>query len=110
MIDGLIRDNIVVTTEQSKEIVCLHCGTKTVDSMQRRYGRLGKTINWKFTLVLLIVGFMIAVQYNSMKNPEERDTGISGQSAMNCLIEKQHHSELLSEIRELDKTILPINR
>ena len=33
-----------------------------------------KTIHWKFTLILLIVGFMIAVQYNSMKNPEERDT------------------------------------
>ena len=30
--------------------------------------------NWKFAIVLLIVGFMIAIQYNTMKSPEERDT------------------------------------
>ncbi len=67
---------------------------------------MGKTNHWKFTLVLLIVGFMIAVQYNSMKNPEERDTRDIWAIRHELSVEKQHHSELLSEIRELDKTIL----
>ena len=66
---------------------------------------MGKTIHWKFTLILLIVGFMVAVQYNSMKNPEERDTRDIWAIRQELSAEKQYHSELLSEIRELDKTI-----
>lgn len=62
-------------------------------------------INWKFTIVLLIIGFMIAVQYNTLKNPEERDTRDIWAIRNELATEKQLHSELLSEIRELDKTI-----
>ena len=65
-----------------------------------------KTIHWKFTLILLLVGFMTAVQYNSMKSPEERDTRDIWAIRQDLATEKQIHSELLSEIRELDKTIL----
>lgn len=65
-----------------------------------------KTIHWKFTLILLLVGFMTAVQYNSMKRPAERDTRDIWAIRQDLATEKQFHSELLSEIRELDKTIL----
>ncbi len=65
-----------------------------------------KTIHWRFTLILLLVGFMTAVQFNSMKNPEERDTRDIWAIRQDLATEKQFHSELLSEIRELDKTIL----
>lgn len=65
-----------------------------------------KTIHWRFTLILLLVGFMTAVQFNSMKNPEERDTRDIWTIRQDLASEKQFHSELLSEIRELDKTIL----
>ncbi len=65
-----------------------------------------KVIHWKFTLILLIVGFMIAVQYNSTKSPEERDTRDIWAIRQELSTEKQLHSDMLSEIRELDKTIL----
>ncbi|WP_342509292.1 DUF881 domain-containing protein [Sporosarcina sp. FSL K6-2383] len=64
-----------------------------------------KVIHWRFTLILLIVGFMIAVQYSSMKSPEERDTRDIWTIRNELSTEKQLHSELLSEIRELDRTI-----
>ena len=62
-------------------------------------------VKWKFTIVLLIIGLMIAVQYNTVKNPEERDTRDIWAIRHELSNEKQLHSELLSEIRELDKTI-----
>ncbi|CAM3086623.1 DUF881 domain-containing protein [Filibacter tadaridae] len=64
-----------------------------------------KTIHWRFTLILLIVGFMTAVQYNTLKVPEIRDTRDIWAIRKELSSEKQSHSELLSEIRELDKTI-----
>ncbi|WP_203246147.1 DUF881 domain-containing protein [Sporosarcina beigongshangi] len=64
-----------------------------------------KVIHWRFTLILLIVGFMIAVQYSSMKSPKERDTRDIWTIRNELSTEKQLHSELLSEIRELDRTI-----
>lgn len=64
-----------------------------------------KTINIKFTLVLLLIGFMIAVQYNSMENPKQRDTRDIWAIRQELAEEKKLHSELLSEIRELDNTI-----
>ena len=59
----------------------------------------------KFTIVLLIIGFMAAVQYNTVQNPKERDTRDIWAIRHELATEKQLHSELLSEIRELDKTI-----
>ncbi|KXH79901.1 DUF881 domain-containing protein [Sporosarcina sp. HYO08] len=68
-----------------------------------------KIIHWRFTLILLIVGFMIAVQYNSMKNPEKRDTRDIWAIRQELASEQKLHSELLSEIRELDKTLRTYN-
>lgn len=64
-----------------------------------------KAINLKFTLVLLLIGFMIAVQYNSVENPKQRDTRDIWAIRQELAEEKKLHSELLSEIRELDRTI-----
>ena len=64
-----------------------------------------RVVHWKFTLILLIVGFMTAIQYNSLKSPEERDTRDIWTIRHELSTEKQFHSELLTEIRELDKTI-----
>jgi len=65
-----------------------------------------KRIQWQFVLILLIVGFMTAVQYNTMKNPEERDTRDLWAIRNDLAAEQKLHSELLSEIRDLDKTIV----
>jgi uncharacterized protein YlxW (UPF0749 family) len=60
---------------------------------------------YKFSLVLLIVGFMVAVQYNTVKKPEVRDTRDVWAIRQELAAEKKIHSELLSDLRELDKTI-----
>ncbi|MFS0574343.1 DUF881 domain-containing protein [Sporosarcina sp. 179-K 3D1 HS] len=65
-----------------------------------------KRIQWQFVLILLIVGFMTAVQYNTMKHPEERDTRDLWAIRNELAAEQKLHSELLSEIRDLDKTIV----
>ncbi|MBB4824017.1 uncharacterized protein YlxW (UPF0749 family) [Sporosarcina luteola] len=66
---------------------------------------MNRTIGWKFTIVLLVIGFMISVQYNTLKHPEERDTRDIWAIRQELAEEKKTHSELLKEIRELDKTI-----
>lgn len=59
----------------------------------------------KFSIVLLIVGFIIAIQYNTIQKPKERDTRDMWAIRHELAAEKQLHSQLLSEIRELDETI-----
>lgn len=59
----------------------------------------------KFTIVLLIVGFMIAIQYNTVQKPAERDTRDMWAIRHELATEKKLHSQLLSEIRALDETI-----
>lgn len=60
---------------------------------------------WMFTFILLIVGFMVAVQYNTVQQPEERDTRDLWAIRNELAKERKLHSELLTEVRELDKTI-----
>jgi uncharacterized protein YlxW (UPF0749 family) len=52
---------------------------------------------------------MTAIQYNSIQNPTERDTRDLWAIRQDLSKEKQMHSELLSEVRELDKTIASYN-
>ncbi|MDS9470500.1 DUF881 domain-containing protein [Sporosarcina pasteurii] len=59
----------------------------------------------KFMIVLLIVGFMIAIQYNTIQKPEKRDTRDMWAIRNELSNEKKLHSELLKEIRGLDETI-----
>lgn len=59
----------------------------------------------KFSVVLLIVGFMIAIQYNTIQKPEVRDTRDMWAIRKELANEKKMHSELLAEIRALDETI-----
>lgn len=48
---------------------------------------------------------MIAIQYNTVQKPEERDTRDIWAIRQELAAEKQLHSDLLTEVRELDKTI-----
>lgn len=60
----------------------------------------------KFAAVLLIVGFLVAIQYNTIQKPEERDTRDIWAIRNELANEKVLHSQLLSEIRKLDETVL----
>jgi len=48
---------------------------------------------------------MIAIQYNTLEHPKERDTRDIWAIRQELAEEKKLHSELLTEIRDLDKTI-----
>ncbi|MER2171088.1 MAG: DUF881 domain-containing protein [Psychrobacillus psychrodurans] len=65
-----------------------------------------KTVYIRFTIILLIVGFMLAVQYNTVQNPETRDTRDIWAIRQELSKETEIHSELLSEVYMLDQTIL----
>ena len=64
---------------------------------------------WMFTFILLIVGFMVAVQYNTVQQPAERDTRDLWAIRNELAKEKKLHSELLTEVRGLDETIRKYN-
>jgi len=65
-----------------------------------------KTVYIRFTIVLLIIGFMLSVQYNTVQNPETRDTRDIWAIRQELSKETETHSELLSEVYVLDQTIL----
>lgn len=65
-----------------------------------------KTVYIRFTIVLLIIGFMLAIQYNTVQNPETRDTRDIWAIRQELSKETETHSELLSEIYVLDQTIM----
>lgn len=60
---------------------------------------------FKFAVFLLMIGFLVAVQYNTIQKPETRDTRDMWAIRKELSNEKKLHSELLSEIRNLDETI-----
>ncbi|MFX3674188.1 MAG: DUF881 domain-containing protein [Paenisporosarcina sp.] len=59
----------------------------------------------RFTFILLIVGFMLAVQYNTVQQPEERDTRDIWEVRQELSRERQLHSELLTNIQSVNQTI-----
>ncbi len=60
---------------------------------------------WMFAIILLIVGFMVAVQYNTVQQPEERDTRDIWAIRNELAKERKLHSDLLTEVRGLDETL-----
>ncbi|MEH7093172.1 DUF881 domain-containing protein [Neobacillus vireti] len=64
-----------------------------------------RTINISFTLVATLVGFMIAIQFQTVKKPVERDTRDIWQLREALLKEKALQSNLLSEIRSNDEKL-----
>lgn len=57
------------------------------------------------TIVSFIIGFMLAVQYNTVQNPTERNTQDIWEIRQELSEEKEHHSELLSSISDLSNTV-----
>ncbi|WP_342469952.1 DUF881 domain-containing protein [Ureibacillus sp. FSL K6-3587] len=60
-----------------------------------------KNVVIRITLISFVVGFMIAVQYNTVKKPESRDTRDIWEIRQELTEEKKLHSELLNEIASL---------
>lgn len=64
-----------------------------------------KRILTRFTVIMFIIGLMAAIQYNTINEPNVRDTRDAGEIRQELAREKQLHSDLLSEIGSLDDTM-----
>lgn len=62
---------------------------------------MNKKVVTRMTIVSFIVGVMIAVQYNTVQNPTERDTRDIWEIRQELSEEKKRQSELLAEILTL---------
>ncbi|MFJ7728940.1 DUF881 domain-containing protein [Neobacillus sp. NPDC097160] len=62
-------------------------------------------INVSFTLIAMVIGFMIAIQFQTVKEPVERDTRDVWQLREALLKEKELQSHLLSEIRSNEEKL-----
>lgn len=67
--------------------------------------KVDKPKNFSFTLIAAVVGFMIAIQFQTVKKPEERDTRDIWQLREALLKEKELQSNLLSEIRSNEEKL-----
>lgn len=54
--------------------------------------------NYAFTVIAVIIGFMLAIQFQSHKNPEIRDTRDTWELRGDLLQEQQKQSQLIKEI------------
>lgn len=57
------------------------------------------------TMISVIIGFMLAVQYNTVQSPEKRETTDIWEIRQNLSDEKLRHSELLTEISEAKEIV-----
>jgi uncharacterized protein YlxW (UPF0749 family) len=62
-------------------------------------------LNISFTLIAAVIGFMIAIQFQTVKKPVERDTRDIWQLREALLKEKELQSNLLTEIRSNDEKL-----
>jgi uncharacterized protein YlxW (UPF0749 family) len=62
--------------------------------------------NFSFIAISAVIGFMIAIQFQTVKEPVERDTRDLWQLREALLQEKELQSELLSEIRSIEEKLL----
>lgn len=59
----------------------------------------------RFSIILFVIGLMTAIQYNTINEPDSRDTRDVWEIRQELSREKQLHSELLSEVGLLDSTL-----
>ncbi|WP_422123599.1 DUF881 domain-containing protein [Planococcus sp. X10-3] len=64
-----------------------------------------KKVFSRFTIILFVIGLMTAIQFNTINEPDARDTRDVWEIRQELSREKQLHSELLSEIGTLDDTL-----
>ncbi|HSI68157.1 MAG TPA: DUF881 domain-containing protein [Planococcus sp. (in: firmicutes)] len=60
----------------------------------------------RFTIILFLIGLMVGIQYNTINEPESRESHDIWELRQELSREKQLHSELLSEISALDETLV----
>lgn len=64
-----------------------------------------KNVVSRFTMILFVIGLMTAIQFNTINEPDSRDTRDVWEIRQELSRETQLHSELLSEIGTVDDTV-----
>jgi uncharacterized protein YlxW (UPF0749 family) len=64
-----------------------------------------KRVPYVFTIICLIIGFMIAIQFQTNKNPELRDTRDLNQLRIGLQKERERSQTLLNEISKVDQLL-----
>ncbi len=67
---------------------------------------LGKQMNISFTIILVVIGFMIAVQFRTVKEPVVRDTRDMWQLREDLRKAQDLHSDLINEIYKYDAKLV----
>lgn len=62
-------------------------------------------MNMHITIISCIVGFMLAVQYNSVQSPTEQSNNDVWEIRQDLSDEKKRHSELLAEIQRMNEVV-----
>lgn len=64
-----------------------------------------KKMYMHITIISFIIGFMLAVQYNTVQNPEKQETIDVWEIRQELSDEQKLHSQLLTEIRQAQDTV-----
>lgn len=67
-----------------------------------------KMIN--FTLIMMVIGFMLAVQFQTVKEPVTRDTRGTWQLREDLLKEKNYHQSLFRKSVRMKKNLISMKR
>jgi len=73
--------------------------------MKGDHGEMNKKAKRNFTLISLVIGFLIAVQFQTVQQPAGRDTRDIWDIRQELLAQLEQQSVLLSQIQVQDKTI-----
>lgn len=80
-----------------------------IDKILKVIRKLGDKVsikkNWSFTIIALVIGFMIAIQFQTVQKPVVRDTRDVWQLREDLLKEKELQSKLIKEIRSNEEKI-----
>ncbi|KQL54715.1 NgoFVII family restriction endonuclease [Heyndrickxia shackletonii] len=66
---------------------------------------MNQKVKMSFTIITVIIGFMLATQFETVKKPKERDTRDIWELRDALLKEQKLHSTLLTEIRSNDERL-----
>ncbi|WP_412095980.1 DUF881 domain-containing protein [Bacillus sp. PS06] len=70
---------------------------------------MGKHMNISFSIVLVVIGFMLAVQFQTVKEPVVRDTRDMWELRDDLKKAQELHSELINEIYKYEEKIVQYN-
>jgi uncharacterized protein YlxW (UPF0749 family) len=86
-------------------ITLLQMSTNTGNGMEGQVKNVDKSKSFSLTIITAVIGFMIAIQFQTVKEPVVRDTRDAWQLREDLLKEKELQSNLIREIRSNEEKL-----